>query len=138
MISTTPDMLDAPNITPRERDVLQILHSGVARTNKEYGALLHVSSKTIEAALSNLYRKFGVSCLAHLLLKTTPSSTQPQSLEPTLRIGDIRYFNGKALRVSAYRADSAGYPCIVFESGSETLIVPITASVALDAITNTG
>ena len=47
------------SLTQREHDVLALLASG--STNQQIAAQLHLSAKTVERHLSNLYRKLGVA-----------------------------------------------------------------------------
>jgi len=51
-------------LTPREREVLQLLAEGVS--NKEIAALLHVSVKTIETHRQHLMEKTGFRSIAEL------------------------------------------------------------------------
>ena len=46
-------------LTFREQEVVELLATG--RTNRQIADRLHVSVKTVERHLSNLYRKLGVS-----------------------------------------------------------------------------
>jgi DNA-binding NarL/FixJ family response regulator len=46
------------NLTPREREVLELAMDG--RSNKEIGAAIGTSRKTVEAHLSGIYRKYDV------------------------------------------------------------------------------
>ena len=46
-------------ITEREHDVLELVASGA--TNQQIAAQLHLSVKTVERHLGNIYRKLGVS-----------------------------------------------------------------------------
>lgn len=56
------------DLTPREREVLQLLVSG--HTNKEVSALLKISIKTVEYHRSNIMKKTGATSLSHLVRKT--------------------------------------------------------------------
>jgi DNA-binding NarL/FixJ family response regulator len=47
------------SLTQREHDVLALLASG--STNQEIATQLHLSAKTVERHLTNLYRKLGVT-----------------------------------------------------------------------------
>lgn len=54
----------ADSLTPREREVLQLIAEGL--TNKEISARLGTSQKTIESHRTNLMRKLDLHCIAQL------------------------------------------------------------------------
>jgi len=55
-----------PTLTPREREVLQLLAEG--QTTKEVAATLHLSVKTAETHRSNLMRKLGLHNVSELVM----------------------------------------------------------------------
>ncbi|HUB02568.1 MAG TPA: response regulator transcription factor [Terriglobales bacterium] len=55
-----------PALTPREREVLQLLAEG--QTTKEVAATLHLSVKTAETHRSNLMRKLGLHNVSELVM----------------------------------------------------------------------
>lgn len=57
--ATAADPASDTGLSPREIDVLRHLAAG--RTNKEIGALLHISAATVQRHTINLYRKIGAS-----------------------------------------------------------------------------
>ncbi len=54
-------------LTPREVDMLGLVSTGLS--NKEIASKLHVSAKSVEYHLSNIYLKFGVHSRAELIAK---------------------------------------------------------------------
>jgi DNA-binding NarL/FixJ family response regulator len=52
-------------LTPREREVVQLLAEG--KSNKEIGAALGVSVHTVETHRSNIMRKLGANSLSDLI-----------------------------------------------------------------------
>jgi len=59
LLSASLALRPAADLTPRERDVLRLLAEG--RTNREIGAVLHISHRTVNFHLDNLYTKLGVT-----------------------------------------------------------------------------
>jgi DNA-binding CsgD family transcriptional regulator len=57
------DVLTA--LTPREREIVALVGQG--RSNKQVGAVLHLSEKTIENNLSRVYAKLGASSRSELV-----------------------------------------------------------------------
>jgi len=55
---------DADALTPREREVLELVADG--STNREVAAALFLSPKTVEANLGRIYRKLGITTRAEL------------------------------------------------------------------------
>ena len=53
------DDLEANTITQREQEVLCLLAEG--KSNKEIGLLLHITNRTVEFHLSNIYKKLKIS-----------------------------------------------------------------------------
>jgi DNA-binding NarL/FixJ family response regulator len=51
--------LSAPDLTPREHDVVQLLAAGY--TNREIGEVLSLGHRTVATHVSNLLAKFGVA-----------------------------------------------------------------------------
>jgi len=56
---------DSRRLTPREREIIQLLAEG--RSNKEIATLIHLSVKTVETHRSNLMRKLGLHSLSDLI-----------------------------------------------------------------------
>jgi DNA-binding NarL/FixJ family response regulator len=54
-----------PKLTPREREVIQLLAEG--KSSKEVACLLNLSTKTAETHRSNIMRKMGFASLADLV-----------------------------------------------------------------------
>lgn len=54
-------------ITPREKQILSLIIQG--KTTKQIGEILFISEKTVESHRSNIFRKFDVSNVAHLVKK---------------------------------------------------------------------
>lgn len=77
----TPDMYTPPTIqllpaanrrkrnaaalSEREQDVLELLRQG--KTRLEIGAVLHISCRTVEKHIENIYQKLDVHCRSALL-----------------------------------------------------------------------
>jgi DNA-binding NarL/FixJ family response regulator len=59
---------DAPPLTPREADVLELLQGG--SSNAEIAAELHIGVETVRTHARNIYRKLGVSTRRDLRLTT--------------------------------------------------------------------
>jgi two-component system response regulator NreC len=62
----TPATPEVRGLSPREREVLQLLSEG--NTNKEISTKLHVSVKTVETHRSNMMRKLKLHTIAELVL----------------------------------------------------------------------
>jgi HD-GYP domain-containing protein (c-di-GMP phosphodiesterase class II) len=60
--SARPPSRPSADLSPREREVLQLL--AVGRTTREVGELLGISAKTADRHIQNLYAKLGVSTRA--------------------------------------------------------------------------
>jgi DNA-binding NarL/FixJ family response regulator len=63
--SNAPAMRAFRRLTPREREILQLLAEG--RTNTEISKLLSITVKTVETHRAALMKKLGVSSLAELI-----------------------------------------------------------------------
>ena len=59
------DEVRTPRITPREREIIQLLCEG--HSNKEMAARLAISVKTVEAHRLNIMRKLRLASLSHLV-----------------------------------------------------------------------
>lgn len=59
--------LPAPNLTPRQSEVIQLIRSGYS--NKRIAAQLSMSEKTVKAHVSAVLEKFGVKNRMELVLK---------------------------------------------------------------------
>lgn len=68
-ISFGPDNLTSqnPELTPREKQILSLIIHG--KSTKQIGETLFISEKTVESHRSNLFRKFDVLNVAHLVKK---------------------------------------------------------------------
>jgi DNA-binding NarL/FixJ family response regulator len=56
-----PPMRELPHgLTPREYEVLTLVADG--RSNREIGATLFISDRTVARHLTNIYNKLGVTC----------------------------------------------------------------------------
>ena len=58
-ITVTFPITEPVELTEREMDVIQLLAEGL--TNKEIGALLHITARTVKFHLDNIYSKLGVN-----------------------------------------------------------------------------
>ena len=63
--SPDSDELRAPKVTPREREIIQLLCEG--HSNKETATRLSISVKTVEAHRLNIMRKLRLNSLSHLV-----------------------------------------------------------------------
>ena len=59
------DELRTPTVTPREREIVELLCDG--RSNKETAAALSISVKTVEAHRLNIMRKLRLTSLSQLV-----------------------------------------------------------------------
>ncbi len=62
-------------LSPREREIVALVTAG--RSNKQVGAALHLSDKTIENALSRIYAKVGVRSRGELAALARASASAP-------------------------------------------------------------
>ena len=60
-----PDGPAIPRLTPREREVLQLLAEG--HRNKKIAQMLGISTKTVETHRTTLMRKIGVTSIVELV-----------------------------------------------------------------------
>ena len=60
-----PDAPPVPRLTPREREVLQLLAEG--NRNKKIAQMLGISTKTVETHRTTLMRKIGVTSIVELV-----------------------------------------------------------------------
>jgi len=81
-----------PNLTPREREVVQLLAEG--KSTKEVASHLDLSVKTAETHRSNIMRKLGLHCVSELVLYAVrngiiqvASRTLPSVAEPGTVLG---------------------------------------------------
>jgi DNA-binding NarL/FixJ family response regulator len=61
-----PEVVPTSRLTPREREVVQLLAEG--KTSKEVAVVLGLSVKTAETHRTNIMRKLGIHSVAHLTL----------------------------------------------------------------------
>ena len=70
-----------PTLTPREREVLQLLAEG--KSTKEVASVLNLSTKTAETHRSNIMRKLGIHSVSELVLYAVRNNiVQVQVLDP--------------------------------------------------------
>jgi DNA-binding NarL/FixJ family response regulator len=79
--------LTLSTITPREREIVQLLAEG--RTTKEVAAILNVSVKTAETHRSNLMRKLKIHSTSELVLYAIRNRIVQVPLDPTPTEGDL-------------------------------------------------
>lgn len=58
ILSARREQRSEPSLTDREREILELLRTGLA--NKEIAARLGITVKTVKAHLSSLFQKIGV------------------------------------------------------------------------------
>ena len=63
--SASLDARSGRNVTPREREIIQLLAEG--KSNKEVAAVLNVSTRTIETHRANIMHKLGIHSLSGLV-----------------------------------------------------------------------
>ena len=73
--SVQQDLTALPHtvVTPREREIIQLLAEG--KSNKEAASILDVSVKTVEANLTRIYRKLGVASRRELARQISAGDT---------------------------------------------------------------
>jgi DNA-binding NarL/FixJ family response regulator len=82
-----------PNLTSREREVVQLLAEG--RSTKEVASLLDLSVKTAETHRSNIMRKLGLHSISELVLYAVRNNiiqvaaAAPSSTIETVPVGDM-------------------------------------------------
>jgi len=70
-----------PTLTPREREVVQLLAEG--KSTKEVASVLNLSTKTAETHRSNIMRKLGIHSVSELVLYAVRNNiVQVQVLDP--------------------------------------------------------
>jgi DNA-binding NarL/FixJ family response regulator len=76
----SPSEPNIPTLTPREREVVQLLAEG--KSTKEVAAMLNLSTKTAETHRSNIMRKLGIHSVSELVLYAVRNNiVQVQVLE---------------------------------------------------------
>ncbi|MEO1620971.1 MAG: response regulator transcription factor, partial [Cyanobacteria bacterium J06632_3] len=70
---TEAEILDAKGITPREREVLQMIGEGA--NNREISNCLNISEKTVKNHVSNLFRRLGLRDRTQLAIWINKIST---------------------------------------------------------------
>jgi DNA-binding NarL/FixJ family response regulator len=60
-----PDAETGPAITPREREIIQLVAEG--KSSKEVAAALQLSVKTVEAHRANIMRKLRINSVTELV-----------------------------------------------------------------------
>lgn len=63
--TSSPDAAPVRNVTPREREIIQLLAEG--KSNKEVAAVLNVSTRTIETHRANIMHKLDIDSLSGLV-----------------------------------------------------------------------
>ncbi len=66
-VQTSATVLPFPDLTEREREVLNLIAQGVS--NQEIAQQLHVSSKTVSNHISNIFNKLQVADRAQAIVK---------------------------------------------------------------------
>jgi DNA-binding NarL/FixJ family response regulator len=73
--ATQRDVSPIRSLTERELDVLRLISQGLR--NKQIAAKLYVSPKTVEKAISNIYRKLGVDSRGAAIRMFLDAETKP-------------------------------------------------------------
>lgn len=75
-------------LTPTERRVAQLVFDG--KTNREVADALFVSVKTVEANITRIFRKMGITSRAQLIhaMATASSAGNPSAASPTSADGE--------------------------------------------------
>lgn len=58
-VFTTPEVVTGPDLSPRQHQVLELIAEGM--TNKEIGAELGITERTVKAYAAEVYTKLGVN-----------------------------------------------------------------------------
>lgn len=58
-VFSTPEVVTGPGLSPRQQEVLELIAEGM--TNKEIGAELGITERTVKAYAAEVYTKFGVN-----------------------------------------------------------------------------
>ncbi|HMN60179.1 MAG TPA: LuxR C-terminal-related transcriptional regulator [Anaerolinea sp.] len=69
-------MQPSPPLSDREWEVVNLLRQG--KTNRQIAAALHITERTVEFHLNNIYAKFQVRSRVELVLKLGESTVAPQ------------------------------------------------------------
>jgi DNA-binding NarL/FixJ family response regulator len=75
-----------PSLTPREREVIQLLAEG--KSSKEVASVLNLSTKTAETHRSNIMRKLGFHSIRDLVLYAVKNNIIQVQMPPDERPGD--------------------------------------------------
>lgn len=75
-----------PSLTPREREVIQLLAEG--KSSKEVASVLNLSTKTAETHRSNIMRKLGFHSIRDLVLYAVKNNIIQVQMPPEDRPGD--------------------------------------------------
>lgn len=75
-----------PNLTPREREVIQLLAEG--KSSKEVATVLNLSTKTAETHRSNIMRKLGFHSIRDLVLYAVKNDIIQVQMPPDDRSGN--------------------------------------------------
>lgn len=75
-----------PSLTPREREVIQLLAEG--KSSKEVASVLNLSTKTAETHRSNIMRKLGFHSIRDLVLYAVKNNIIQVQMPPEERPGD--------------------------------------------------
>jgi DNA-binding CsgD family transcriptional regulator len=83
------------SLSRREEEVVALLLQG--NSNKQIAATLHISERTVEFHLKNIYVKYHVSSRVELILKLgkTTGYFSGNPVESTVDVADIKVHNGK-------------------------------------------
>jgi DNA-binding NarL/FixJ family response regulator len=82
----SPTAAKAPQLTPREREVLQLLAEG--RRAKEVAGILNIAAKTAETHRSNLMSKLNIHSMAKLVVYAVRNEMIRVQSPGTIRLGE--------------------------------------------------
>ena len=97
-----PDAARMPKLSPREREVVQLVSEGKA--SKEVAAILNVTLATAETHRSNIMRKLELHSIAELVLYAVRNEIVHVHSAPVLRFPNPGEKRSRPRRVSDYGA----------------------------------
>jgi DNA-binding NarL/FixJ family response regulator len=98
---TTPDPPVRKRLTPREREIVQLLAEG--KSSKEVAVILGLSVKTAETHRSNIMRKLDLHSVSDLVLYAVRNNIV-HIVQPTLRVPSPRDIAGSPMQRTTGRA----------------------------------